>query len=762
MTDFHRVIARCRKQIRNRLWLRQVLVAIACAAMFSGILAVSGTPERWLVIGAVVVALVALALTFALPRYRALTDASLANHFDRLFPEMEESTRLLLSEPQELSVLQTMQRERAAEAWPDCVQRSETWLPRVRVRDAALFTVLGLLITFSAESLRQFWQESVVTTPIFEVAGESAAEGSLLEVDVEIVPPAYTGLPAFSSDSLDLALPEGSTVRWWLRVEGVDSPLELDLGDDERLPLVADDEGRVGAEAVISRTGLYQVVEQAKPGQEPGQQKALGGIHTLTVTLDQAPRIRVIQPDASPLELLLSDPGEFLSHVEIRDEFGIGEVEIRASVAKGSGEGVKFRDELFSFHNYFETDSGTNYRRNWNLESMGMEPGDEIYFFVTATDNREPVPNVGRSETIIVRWLDEEPPAVLAEGFGIDVMPEYFKSQRQIIIETEQLISDRADLEVEDFDKTSRSLGQAQSDLKERYGQYLGDEFEHDYVALSDDSNDQPAEESSGDAVAFDFAGAEEAEKPTNPLATHDEFGHDHSESSPETEGSADDLIARFSHNHGTADIGPITERNPVGLMKRSIHNMWQAELHLLLSEPEEALPYEYEALKYLNLARQAERIYTRRLGFEPPPVSEEKRYAGELDEILNYDIAGNPVEPASDNDVFRSVYALLSDGQGALDEASLALLENATERLTEIAQQRPAMIRHAATLEQIRRSGQLILPECDDCLEDLRKASWSLSDRVAADPREGTRPLDAQDELQQEWLRRIEPGGNP
>ena len=71
--------------------------------------------------------------------------------------------------------------------------------------------------------------------------------------------------------------------------------------------------------------------------------------------------------------------------------------------------------------------------------------------------------------------------------------------------------------------------------------------------------------------------------------------------------------------------------------MKRSIANMWQAELHLMLSQPEQALPYEEQALKFLKMAKKAERIYVKRLGFEPPPVSEQRRYLGELDEILTY-----------------------------------------------------------------------------------------------------------------------------
>ena len=93
-------------------------------------------------------------------------------------------------------------------------------------------------------------------------------------------------------------------------------------------------------------------------------------------------------------------------------------------------------------------------------------------------------------------------------------------------------------------------------------------------------------------------------------------------------------VIDDYIHFHDDADIGPITARNPVGLMKRALAEMWQAELHLRLAEPAESLPYQYAALDFYNRAREADRIFTRRLGFEPPPVTEERRLTGDIDDV--------------------------------------------------------------------------------------------------------------------------------
>ncbi len=200
-------------------------------------------------------------------------------------------------------------------------------------------------------------------------------------------------------------------------------------------------------------------------------------------------------------------------------------------------------------------------------------------------------------------------------------------------------------------------------------------------------------------------------------------------------------------HDHGAADIGPITRRNPVGLMKRSISNMWQAELHLRLSDPEAALPFEYEALKYLNLARQADRIYTRRLGFEPPPVTEERRLTGELDEIESRVRRENGSPPADSEVLVQSLQAWLgAQRPGApLDPGSRELLRQAADEFTRRSQERPALIRQAATLEKILLAERLEVPGCPDCLEQLRRATWSLLPPATPVPARGRRPaLDA------------------
>lgn len=64
---------------------------------------------------------------------------------------------------------------------------------------------------------------------------------------------------------------------------------------------------------------------------------------------------------------------------------------------------------------------------------------------------------------------------------------------------------------------------------------------------------------------------------------------------------------------------------------------MWDAELHLRLYEPEKSLPFQYEALKYIQEIKNSARIYVHRIGFDPPPIKEESRLTGKIKDIKSY-----------------------------------------------------------------------------------------------------------------------------
>ena len=97
------------------------------------------------------------------------------------------------------------------------------------------------------------------------------------------------------------------------------------------------------------------------------------------------------------------------------DDYGDGRGAPRRHGGQGfTGEAVKFREQAFSFDADAPADAaaphGRRLTRTLDLGALGMEPGDELYFFVEARDNRQPTPNRTRSETrfIVLRGPEEK------------------------------------------------------------------------------------------------------------------------------------------------------------------------------------------------------------------------------------------------------------------------------------------------------------------------------------------------------------------
>ena len=665
-------------------------------------------------------------------RWRALTPDNFVLHLNRRFPDFEESAQLLLKKDSDLGVLQSLQQQRCMSVYAHNVAKVETWQPPVRYRNVILITLVAVLIALFAPRIRDF---AAQLTFSYQPADQSlsqqpAGHAGLESVFVSVTPPEYTGLAPLESESMDLDVFEGSQIKWKLTYSDNADSYVIEFSDGKRIPM-QHISGSWQAETEAISTDLYKVAMI-----RAGQTTYSGDIYALTVQLDQSPDIRVIEPTVSTLEIPKSGPAEFDSEVLVSDDFGIDAVDILASVAKGSGEGVKFRDQKLAFDQSVSTDKGQLYQRHWSLAALGMEPGDEVYFSVNATDNKQPEPNLSRSMTIIIRWLEDEKAGLSADGLTIDFIPEYFKSQRQIIIDTEQLIEDKPNLGQQAFKDISYEIGQAQAALKQKYGQYLGDEF--------DEGSGEQMDPTGRAARAGHVAGHEndehgdEHDDEQSGAAGNPASFHAHVDSGVTISNATNisDIVKLFGHDHGAPEIGKVSQQSPVALMKRAVNEMWAAEKHLLQAEPDLALPFEYEAYKFLKLARQADRIYVKRLGFEPPPVSEDNRLTGELKEIRSYALQQHAdaeiLSPErAQQKLLRQVWELLSSSnpEDTIDTAQDELLAKMSAQFKSLSQQRPALIKQAASIEKLRAGKHWRLSNCEDCFEELQQSIWKLMD---------------------------------
>ena len=706
-TDIRADILNRLQSWRTRLLWQRSLYCIGFATALFALFRLLGLPEHTHAVAyfsAVLASLIVLtfaALLFS-NKWRALTPENFVLHLNRRFPDFEESAQLLLRDDNELGILQRLQKQRCTANYAGNIAKVEAWQPPVQYRNViVLMLVAGLLALFAPKIRYLSAQIAASREPaVHSQSLQSSSKARLESVTIAIMPPDYTGLLATESNLMDLEVFEGSQIEWELTISGDADTYAIEFSGGRQVPMqYVTGAWQAGTRA--TSTDLYKVA--AIKG---GQTTYVGDIYALTVQLDQAPDIKILEPTVTTLEIPKSGPAVFESDVLVSDDFGINSADILASVAKGSGEGVKFRDQTLAFDGSSSTEKGRLYHRHWDMASLDMEPGDEIYFSVIATDNRQPEPNTTRSTTLIIRWLEDEVAGLAADGLAIDFIPEFFKSQRQIIIDTEQLIEDQSYLKQQEFKNTSYQIGRAQAALKQKYGQYLGDEFG----------------EGSGQQFGSD-----------NPAGGH---AHDESGVTINNATNINDIVNLFGHDHGAPEIGKVSKQSPVALMKRAVNEMWSAERHLLQAEPELALPFEYEAYKFLKLARQADRIYVKRLGFEPPPVSEENRLTGELKDIRSYSLQqhANPdsLPPQrAEQRLLRQVWQLLGsfNPDHAIDTEQDEVLLKMSDQYKVLSQQRPALIKQAASIEKLRTAKQWRLSNCDGCMQELKQSIWNLMD---------------------------------
>jgi hypothetical protein len=189
---------------------------------------------------------------------------------------------------------------------------------------------------------------------------------------------------------------------------------------------------------------------------------------------------------------------------------------------------------------------------------------------------------------------------------GVSLKPEFFRSERQIIIDAEQLLKEKDSISVEKFNNRSNNLGIDQKLLRLRYGKFLGEEGEDAIGAPGNDPAD-PA----------DFSNAKK-------------------------------ILKEYTDDHDNAEDAGFFEPTIKAQLKATLTEMWKAELQLRLYKPREALPFAYKALRLLKDLQQKSRAYVAKTAYNPPPLKQEKRLSGELDKIIQ-PINKQDIKPPAD-----------------------------------------------------------------------------------------------------------------
>lgn len=457
-----------------------------------------------------------------------------------------------------------------------------------------------------------------------KISTEKTAQIPLfISSELSITPPSYTGLSSTNSENMNASAISGSMLKWRLEFSSSqDLSVKLSNNRGEEISLKKSGEKFEYSDQLIS-SGLYafkafwhdSLVYQSD-------------YYRLEAIPDLAPKI---EPSSKELYKLhfLKDPKNVQISAKISDDFLVNQAFIVATLARGSGENVKFREVKFPI-------TQSNFKQASiskiiDLKALNFTPGDELYYYWAAFDNKRPTPNYTKSDTYFIVYKDtsQTEEADLAT-MAMNIMPEYFRSQRQIIIDTEKLIAKRKKLGKEDFNSTSNEIGFDQKALRLRYGQYLGEEDEGSIGGV----NALPSDvETDGDMLKGFRHDHDEGEHDHEEGEHHDEHEHhSHGAENPNENDPVASLLAEYIHSHDDGETNTFYEQSTRSLLKMALEQMWQSELHLRMYEPEKAIPFEKKALEYLKSAQQKARTFVKKTSFDPPPIKEkEKRMTGEL-----------------------------------------------------------------------------------------------------------------------------------
>lgn len=712
-------------QVRRHATLGQLALGAPIPVALAGVLWRFASPAV-----AVAVALGGIAVLAALAwrRAGAFDTAWLVRQLDARRKDLDDSSDLLLAPPASLTPLQQLQQARVRErlrSQPAPDLRTPWPWPRI----VAMWLVAGLVIAVSAlwparAPLASTLAPADEETPV--VPGVPRLVGQRLHV----APPSYTGQPARDEATLDAKAPVGSRLAWTLRFEPQPTRADLVFHDGQRIALQRDGDTWRATHGLAKST-LYRVVAAGTEAQPPSKLRRLDAIP------DRAPQVKVLAPDRG-LSLVAVGQTRWALAFEARDDYGVAATAtLKLTLAQGSGENIAFKEQAMTLHGTGPA-TARRFAASLDLKALGMAVGDDLIAQLTVRDTRAPTPQTAQSPGLILRWpadLGEESTGL--EGLVKKVMPAYFRSQRQIIIDAEALQKQKRGLAADTFVTRSDAIGVDQRILRLRYGQFLGEEAEGEpQPPPTSDTVDDHADDD-----GHDHAGT--------PTAAQDD--HDHATSaSGASFGREADVLEAYGHTHDHAEAATLLDPDTRATLKKALDQMWQSELHLRQGQPDRALPFAYKALEYIKQVQQATRIYLARVGPELPPIDETRRMGGDRKGIGSR--ALGPLAPMPD-DVDAAparAWRALANDRAPADGADLDALH--TWLRTNEARVPDALDLFAA-IDEVRGD-----PACAPCRARLRALLWSASPQPPAQVQRRAAPDDAGrrylDALQQEPAR--------
>ena len=649
-------------------------------------------------------------LTWYLLRLWRPRPALLARRLDRHYPVLEDSTGLLLRDPTTLNLLEQLQYQRTENQLATLLTTGRPLLPVAR-RGPLLLTGLLLALAAGAWLLRPRARPAPTVAAAPAVALHFADNQPAVKLRAPritatrllVTPPAYTRRAAFAAAQPSFQCPAGSRVRWRVRVSRrAEAAPILELGQ-RRVPLrpAAGDSLAFETEQVITAPTLYRLRLAGRVSDD----------YAIEVLPDQAPTVQLLSPKPYT-RIEFGDPPQVTVRVRLRDDYGLTRARLVATVAQGEGESVKFKQVVTelsgSLHGQPTQATATHVLR---LRPLGLTYGDELYFYVQTWDNHR---QSARTDTYLVQWADT---AVDDSGMnmalGVSTVPAYFRSQRQVIIDTEKLLAERPGLDLTAFTTRANDIGHDQQVLRMRYGKFMGEEFEEHIGATAGAADDEHD---------HDEHGAEEGH--------HDHGGGPPPGSSPSSLATTEALMDPYVHKHDDSETADFLEPAVKAKLSVVLNQMWEAELRLRTARPAAALPYEYKALRLLKEVQQQTRVYVKKAGYTPPPMPEATtRLTGELAGAAAPRHHENVPAPTAQPALRAALHLVQALQRGQPPHPpDAALLDRAGPAVAQAALRRPgAYLPALRALRRLSTTLRAAQAPCPDCLPVVARALTAL-----------------------------------
>ncbi len=309
------------------------------------------------------------------------------------------------------------------------------------------------------EGTEYFVEASGVRSNLFriEVVDLPYVQGLVLEYHF----PAYVGLqPQRQEDGGDIAALRGTEVRFYITPTVPVSGGAIEVEDQDKIALSAEEDGTLTASLRIQRDGTYRIVFESFDGDS-----VIGSPdYLIDVLADQPPYVSFAKPGR---DIKVTNVEEVFTEVEAEDDYGVGRIELVYSINGGPEDTLELysggRRDVSAGHTFY-------------LEELELVPGDFISYYARATDRNRVSGRQSMTTDIYfmeVRPYDREyrqseQANTPGGGGGGGFDSSLAQRQRDVIAATFKLLRDRETYSEEDWNENIATVALAQGRLREQ------------------------------------------------------------------------------------------------------------------------------------------------------------------------------------------------------------------------------------------------------------------------------------------------------